>query len=154
MSDDQKRITALGRLIAEQQALINAQRESIEQQERLIEQQSAAISQQNLTIKTLSAELRRRGKTKVLPRLPGLWMGKLGPKKPGPKAKIDPEETLQFRRVILAYQKTRGYRSQEKATNAWFLETFAPKTRKEETRVLRVANIIFKRIGNINSRRK
>lgn len=154
MSDDQKRIIALERLIAEQQALINAQRASIEQQERLIEQQSAAISQQNLTINTLSTELRRRGKTKLLPKLPGLWMGKPGPNKPGPKAKIDPEETLQFRREILAYQKARGYRSQEKATNAWFLETFAPKTRKEEARVLRVAKLIFKRIGNINNQRK
>lgn len=149
MSDDQKRIIALERLIAEQQALINAQRASIEQQERLIEQQSAAISQQNLSINTLSTELRRRGKTKLLPKLPGLWMGKLGRKKPGRK-RSGRENTLAFYEYMLKYQKDHGHKSMEKAIVGRIKEFYAPKNRAHETKIKAAAKKLSERLRRRN----
>lgn len=142
MSDDQKRIIALERLIAEQQALINAQRASIEQQ-------SAAISQQNLSINTLSTELRRRGKTKLLPKLPGLWMGKLGRKKPGRK-RSGRENTLAFYEYMLKYQKDHGHKSMEKAIVGRIKEFYAPKNRAHETKIKAAAKKLSERLRRRN----
>ena len=149
MSDEHRRIAALERLVADQQELIGKQRESIDQQERLIEQQSAAISQQNLTINTLSTELLRRGKTKVLPKLPGLWMAKLGPKKPGRK-RSGRENTLAFYEYMLKYKKDHGHKSMEKAIVGRIKDFYASKNRAHETKIKTVAKKLSERLRRRN----
>jgi hypothetical protein len=136
MSDEQRRIAQPERLVADQQELIGKQREYIDQQDRLIERQGR--------------ELRRRGKANpAQSEGPGLMMWMKQPRRPGTKSKIDLQATLRLRQRLIAYQKAKGYRSLEKATEKWFLEMFAPETRKKKDRVRAVARLIWKRVGNL-----
>lgn len=148
MSDEQRRIAALERLIADQQELIEKQRESIDQQDRLIEKQSATISQHSQTIDKLAADLRRRGKTRLLPKQPGLWMVKRVHKKPG-RPRSDKVVTIAKHESMLTYQKAHGYKSMEAALVGRISELYPPKNRED----LRKIEAMARRINNRFRRR-
>jgi hypothetical protein len=131
--DEQKRIKLLERLIHEQSEVIKTQRERIDQQQTLIESQQS--------------ELKRRGKTRTLPKGPGLWVVSKERKQSGRRRDATKEEWNCFFDWMRAFKEANSL-SWKDAFEIKLTEVLQPRTRYEKSKIAAKAVALENRARN------